>query len=115
MLTDHLMGMKYHLTQIPISPRPYCYTYLRYQAMGGSVPFEVALKQRLDLLQPTLQQLNDFITAEPPSLTEGVSEFISALRSRGTAVHLISGGFTDIIYPCADLLGLAHGRHHPSH
>ena len=31
------------------------------QAMGGSVPFEVALGQRLELLQPTRQQLDQFL------------------------------------------------------
>ena len=29
--------------------------------MGGSVPFEVALGQRLELLQPTRQQLDQFL------------------------------------------------------
>ena len=77
--------------------------------MGGSVPFEVALGQRLELLQPTRQKLDQFLRAEPPRLTEGVLEFITALHSRGTAVHLISGGFTDIIYPCAQLVGVPHG------
>ena len=79
------------------------------QAMGGSVPFEVALGQRLELLQPTRQQLDQFLLAEPPRLTDGALEFITALHSRGTAVHLISGGFTDIIYPCAQLVGVPHG------
>lgn len=78
--------------------------------MGGSVPFEVALGQRLDLLQPTRQQLHDFIEAEPPRLTAGVANLIKALHSRGTPVHLISGGFTDIIFPCADLVGVPRGR-----
>lgn len=81
---------------------------LTREAMGGSVPFEVALGQRLDLLQPTRQQLHDFIEAEPPRLTAGVADLIKALHSRGTPVHLISGGFTDIIFPCADLVGVPH-------
>lgn len=78
--------------------------------MGGSVPFEVALAQRLDLLQPTRQQLTDFIEAEPPILSAGVADLMKALHSRGTPVHLISGGFTDIIFPCADLIAVPRGR-----
>ena len=79
---------------------------LTNQAMGGSVPFEVALKQRLDLFSPSKDDVDRFLAAHPPTLTPGVHEFMNALRARGTAVYLISGGFVPLIEPAAKELGI---------
>eukprot|EP01062_Namystynia_karyoxenos_P018195 TRINITY_DN16763_c0_g1_i1.p1 TRINITY_DN16763_c0_g1~~TRINITY_DN16763_c0_g1_i1.p1 ORF type:complete len:234 (+),score=78.40 TRINITY_DN16763_c0_g1_i1:82-783(+) len=78
------------------------------KAMGGSMTFQEALTARLEIMKPTRQQLDRLIAQRPPAqlLTPGVAELIRTLRARGTAVYLISGGFTQMIHPVAAHLGL---------
>ena len=76
------------------------------KAMGGSVPFEEALEARLQLIQPTSAALARFLAEHPPRLSPGIVELVKALRAKGKAVFLVSGGFTQMIYPVAALLGL---------
>ena len=75
-------------------------------AMGGSVRFEDALAARLGLIQPTAALLAGFLAAHPFTFTPGVRELVAGLRQRGTDVYLVSGGFTQMIYPVADTLGV---------
>lgn len=79
---------------------------LTAKAMGGSVKFEDALAARLSLIDPTTAMLENFLKAHPFEFTPGVREFISHLQGRGTSVYLVSGGFTQMINPVADILGI---------
>jgi phosphoserine phosphatase len=56
---------------------------LTKSAMGGSMPFSVALDRRLALLQPTAPLLARFLLAHPPALTPRVREVFDALVARG--------------------------------
>jgi phosphoserine phosphatase len=78
-------------------------------AMGGSVKFQDALAARLGIIQPTTSLLARFLAEHPFAFTPGVRDFIAALRGRGTAVFLVSGGFTQMIHPVADSLGIPRG------
>lgn len=40
--------------------------------MTGTMTFQEALKLRLDIIQPTIQQIKDFLKKSPPTLTPGV-------------------------------------------
>ncbi|KAJ9459364.1 Phosphoserine phosphatase [Diplonema papillatum] len=77
------------------------------KAMGGGVTFQDALAARLQLMQPSQQQLNDFLEQSPPKLSPGIANLVNALHEKGVHVYLISGGFTQMIHPVADLLGIA--------
>ena len=79
---------------------------LTARAMGGSVPFRDALAARLGIIQPSRSLLESFLTRHPPSLTPGIARVVAALHARGTAVYLVSGGFTQMIHPIADLLAI---------
>ena len=81
---------------------------LTNQAMGGSTPFEVALAARLDLVRPDEAKVAAFLAAHPPRLTDGVAELIAQLHSLDKQVYLVSGGFRQLIYPVADLVGVDH-------
>ena len=81
---------------------------LTNQAMGGSTPFEVALAERLDLVRPDLDKVEAFLAAHPPRLTDGVVDLIAQLHSLDKQVYLVSGGFRQLIYPVADLVGVDH-------
>ncbi len=74
--------------------------------MGGSVKFQDALAARLNLMNPTRQQIDDFLTAHPPRISKGIPELVAALKGNGKEVFLVSGGFRVVINPIADMLGL---------
>ena len=80
------------------------------KAMGGGVTFQEALKARLDLIQPSRQQVADCLAEHPAPLTPGVAEFIAALQARDCHVYLISGGFRQMIAPIAERLNIPGER-----
>lgn len=80
------------------------------KAMGGSVPFHVALEERLKLFKPSRQQLEACLREHPLRLTPGMAELARALQSRGTHVYLVSGGFRQMIAPAALALDIPASR-----
>ncbi|KAI9117134.1 hypothetical protein K1719_011300 [Acacia pycnantha] len=76
------------------------------RAMGGSVPFEDALASRLSLFRPSLSQVQNFLEQRPPRLSPGIKELVEKLKAKHIDVYLISGGFRQMIYPVASILGI---------
>ncbi|KAJ8922872.1 hypothetical protein NQ315_007907 [Exocentrus adspersus] len=81
---------------------------LTARAMTGNMTFQEALKIRLDLIQPSLIQIKEFIKTRPATLTPGVRNLINLLHSRHVPVFLISGGFRCIIAPIAHQLHIPY-------
>lgn len=79
---------------------------LTRQAMGGSVPFHEALEQRLRIINPTAEMLSTFTAQHPFQFTPGFQGLIEVLKRRRTSIYLVSGGFTQMIHPVADVLHL---------
>lgn len=77
---------------------------LTKKAMGGNSDFREALTTRLNIILPTLEQLEEFIELHPATLTPGIRELVDLLHKRGTPVYLISGGFRRFIAPIAERL-----------
>ena len=75
-----------------------------HKAMSGSTTFEEALRARLSIIKPTQQQLKDCLNSYPPAFTPHVVQLIQQLQENQIAVYLVSGGFTQMIQPLADLL-----------
>ena len=61
------------------------------RAMGGKVTFQEALKARLELIQPSQQQLEACIQRHPLQLTEYIQDLITKLQEKGKHVYLVSG------------------------
>lgn len=76
------------------------------KAMGGWIPFQDALKARLDIMNPSLTDVDGFLSKNPPKLSPGIGELVDMLQSKGKTVYLVSGGFTQMIEPVAELLGI---------
>ena len=55
------------------------------RAMGGGVTYQESLKARLDIIRPTLAQVQA-LHDEGPQLTPGVAELVRTLRARGVHV-----------------------------
>eukprot|EP00752_Nemacystus_decipiens_P007101 g6363.t1 len=79
---------------------------LTSRAMGGSMPFQDALKARLDLMTPSKDTVARCLREHPPRLSPGISELVSTLHERGVVVYLVSGGFRQMIEPVADQLSI---------
>lgn len=77
-------------------------------AMGGDTPFHVALENRLKVMKPTQQKLNEMLAAHPAEemLTPGVAALISELQAGGKTVYLVSGGFRQMIEPIAEVVNV---------
>ncbi|XP_013170257.1 PREDICTED: phosphoserine phosphatase isoform X1 [Papilio xuthus] len=79
---------------------------LTAEAMGGSMTFQEALKKRLDIIRPSVNQIRQFIATFPINLTPGITQLVKALQDRGVTVYLVSGGFRCLIDPVAELLNI---------
>lgn len=74
---------------------------LTKSAMEGSQKFEDALKARLELLQPSQQDVLDCLEQTPLELSPGVEDFIETLIEHKVDVYFVSGGFRIMIEPVA--------------
>ncbi|KAK8378026.1 hypothetical protein O3P69_018750 [Scylla paramamosain] len=79
---------------------------LTMRAMQGGMSYKESLKQRLDMLQPSLETIQGFTRAHPPCLTKDVDKLVEVLQERGVDVYLVSGGFRSLIAPVAKLLNI---------
>eukprot|EP00532_Pseudo-nitzschia_australis_P011536 CAMPEP_0168242600 /NCGR_PEP_ID=MMETSP0140_2-20121125/23539_1 /TAXON_ID=44445 /ORGANISM="Pseudo-nitzschia australis, Strain 10249 10 AB" /LENGTH=348 /DNA_ID=CAMNT_0008177777 /DNA_START=268 /DNA_END=1314 /DNA_ORIENTATION=+ len=79
-------------------------------AMEGGMKFQDALEARLELLEPSRQQILDCLEAHPLELTPGVQQLVETLHSKNVDVFLVSGGFRIMIEPVANVLGISHGN-----
>lgn len=49
----------------------YCF-YRTKEAMQGSISFQQAFARRLEIINPQMNQIRDFIRTKPPRLTPGI-------------------------------------------
>lgn len=69
--------------------------------MGGHVLFQDALAERLSIIKPSKQDIQQYLINHPFKFTEDVEQLISLLHKRGKIVYLVSGGFRQMIEPVA--------------
>lgn len=77
------------------------------QAMNGQIGFGEALQQRLSLLglrREHVEALADRILHEA---TISVRRNVDFFERNAERIYILSGGFTEVIYPLADRLGIA--------
>lgn len=79
---------------------------LTNKAMQGTVSFRQSLTERLEIIKPTLMQIEQFLASRPLNLSIGIEALVRLLLARGKQVFLISGGFYRLIVPIADSLGI---------
>ncbi|XP_023013779.1 phosphoserine phosphatase [Leptinotarsa decemlineata] len=76
------------------------------RAMTGNMTFQDALNLRLNIINPSLNQVKEFISTKPPTLTPGIRKLVEVLHNRKVLVFLVSGGFTSLIEPIAKQLNI---------
>lgn len=75
--------------------------------MNGEISFRDSLEARLKVAKPTKAALDAFVAQYcPNALTVGIKELIEQLHQRNVKVWVISGGFSELILPFAEYLGI---------
>jgi len=74
-------------------------------AMSGAIDFDTALRDRVALLQGLPESVIDDVRSAI-TLTPGARTLCRTLRRLGYRIALVSGGFTSVIRPIADDLGV---------
>jgi len=78
-------------------------------AMRGELDFEASLRKRVSLLKGQPSTIIDDVAAKI-SLTPGARTLIRTLNKLGHGVGLVSGGFSQVIDPIAQQLGIVNVR-----
>ncbi|WP_440994570.1 HAD-IB family phosphatase [Cysteiniphilum litorale] len=75
--------------------------------MNGEISFRDSLEARLQVAKPTKATVNEFVAQHCPSaLTIGIKKLIEQLHEQHIKVWIISGGFSELILPFAEYLGI---------
>jgi len=73
-------------------------------AMEGNVKFQDAMAQRLAIMKPTVEGVEKCLAKEKPRFTKGMKQLVARLQERDVDIYLVSGGFTVMIEPIAEIL-----------
>jgi len=73
-------------------------------AMEGNVKFQDAMAQRLQIMNPNVEGVEKCLEKEKPKFTRGMKQFVARLQERNVDIYLVSGGFTIMIEPIAEIL-----------
>ena len=75
------------------------------QAMSGELDFKQSLEKRVGLLEGLSDEVFKTLKSQI-SLTPGVVELIAAVHAQGGRIGAVSGGFSQVLAPLADQIGL---------
>ena len=76
------------------------------KAMDGSTPMESIFAKRLDMIKPTLKELESIGQKYIQQVEPTAADTIKKLKAAGWTVIIVSGGFTQAIRPLAQYLGI---------
>ena len=76
-------------------------------AMNGEIALDEVYGRRLELIRPTLADVQNLGTTYTRSLVDGAEETIAALQDAGVDVHLVTAGIAQAIAPLAEKLRIA--------
>lgn len=79
---------------------------LTTQAMNGDLPLEAVYSRRLDMLQPTREQLKQLGQLYRDTLVPEAAEVIATLLAHGREVFIVSGGLLEPVRDFGVSLGL---------
>lgn len=79
---------------------------LTTQAMNGELPLEAVYSRRLDMLQPTREQLKQLGQLYRETLVPDAAEVVGSLLAHGREVFIVSGGLLEPVRELGVALGL---------
>jgi len=75
-------------------------------AMNGGTPMEAIFAKRLDMIKPTLAECEAIGAKYIAHIEPTAVDSLKQLRQQGWTIVIVSGGFTQIIQPLAQVLGI---------
>ena len=75
-------------------------------AMNGEITVDEVYGRRLQIIRPTLAEVQALGAQYVASVVDGVEETIEALRKGGATIHLVTAGIAQAIAPLAEHLGI---------
>lgn len=75
-------------------------------AMNGEIALDEVYGKRLDVIRPTLAQVEALGERYVSSLTPGAANAIAKLQENGVQIHLVTGGIEQAILPLAAKLNV---------
>jgi phosphoserine phosphatase len=75
------------------------------QAMSGELDFKQSLERRVGLLEGLSDEIFQWLKPQI-ELTQGVQELIAAVHGLGGKIGAVSGGFSQVLEPLANEIGL---------
>jgi phosphoserine phosphatase len=85
---------------------------LTARAMAGDIPIDAVYAERMGVVRPTLQEIQELATVYLDRIAVGARETLSQLRANGVDLVMVSGGLREAILPLADELGIEHRNVH---
>lgn len=85
---------------------------LTMRSMAGEIPIEAVYEQRLLAIVPTQVELEALSNAYIAAVQPGARALITALRTAGVMVYMVSGGIRDAMVPLAAYLGVPEPHLH---
>jgi phosphoserine phosphatase len=82
------------------------------RAMNGEIPIAAIYGERMSVVRPNGKELKALADAYRENLAPGAEKAIKKMRKAGVRLHLISGGFTNSIWPVAEKLGFSASEVH---
>lgn len=81
-------------------------------AMNGEIALDEVYGRRLEIIRPTLRDVEALGEKYCQSLVDGARETIATLQEHGVNVHLVTAGIAQAIAPLAKLLNIAQRAVH---
>jgi phosphoserine phosphatase len=81
-------------------------------AMNGEIALDEVYGRRLDIIRPTLTEVEALGVRYTQSLVDGAEETIAALQAASVDVHLVTAGIAQAIAPLAEKLSIARRAVH---
>ena len=82
------------------------------RAMSGELALEHVYAARLDVINPTRDEITALGRAYVTAVEPGAEQLIAELQASGVRVEIVSGGLRDALLPLADHLGVAREAVH---
>lgn len=82
------------------------------EAMAGSVALESVYRRRLEIIGPTVAEMEALAQAYIDAMDPTAPEALARIHAAGVVVHVVSGGLRPALLPMTRLLGIDDRRVH---
>lgn len=74
--------------------------------MTGSIPLEESFRRRMELVSLTRAHIDTLLPRMTSYLSPSFARATSFFQNKSAQCYIVSGGFSELIYPVSDILGI---------